>query len=611
MRLLPNGRIRAALSLLNRHRRAQLIGAVAVGLVASVGEFVTIAAVVPFLGSLTSSSPTGLSGLNQPAWLAEVVGSWSSAETRFGLTLAFILAAVFAAISRILSIWINTRISASIGIEAGYRMYQCLLRQPCERIWSGSSSEGLALSSRYVGQYVSVLRALLAVANSVAILIALSLAAVLASPRAAVLGGILITGSYILISLLIRRRLHANGHAIVSAQREALRSIQEGLGGITDIKLDDTAELFASRYRASESKLRLAEAQNAFFSGFPRFALEAVGMTAIAVAALNAESLFGSVEAGIPALGAIAVAAQRLIPTAQRLFSAWAQIRSSLPGAIRLVELIHEHEHEHEHEHDHNQPPSLLDGMSAPPRRISLNNVCLSLGVERVPVLKGVSLTVEAGEHIGFIGSTGSGKSSLLRIMAGLVAPTEGEVRYDDTVFCSPSQSEGSAALRRHVSFVAQDPFLLEGPIVANIALSSKDPEPDLARAQSAARIAALDQFIAASSDGMHTQVGERGAQLSGGQRQRVALARAIYKDAPVLILDEATSALDRATEDLVMKRIAANSTGRIVVSVAHRLNALRGCSRVFRLEDGRIVQEYSIGEFRALADSSGALRRE
>jgi ATP-binding cassette subfamily B protein len=290
----------------------------------------------------------------------------------------------------------------------------------------------------------------------------------------------------------------------------------------------------------------------------------------------------GSGAAVIPLLGALALGAQRLLPALQQVYSGWssligyntamqavlALLSQPLPPQVQVVE-------------------PLQLGQS-----IRLDSVHFSYGHDQPKVLHGVNLQIRRGERIGLIGSTGSGKSTMMDLLMGLLPPTAGQLLVDGADLHDPEHPDRLMAWRASIAHVPQSIYLADSSIAENIAFGVPSEYIDLALVKQAAAQAQIASFIESNPEGYESFVGERGIRLSGGQRQRIGLARALYKKARVLVLDEATSALDTRTEETVMKAINGLSESLTVIMIAHRLSTLKSCDRVIRLEHGSVSSD-------------------
>ena len=208
-------------------------------------------------------------------------------------------------------------------------------------------------------------------------------------------------------------------------------------------------------------------------------------------------------------------------------------------------------------------------------------------------VIKRLNLQIPRGSRVGFIGKTGSGKSTAIDLIMGLLEPMSGGIEIDGQLLTSANRR----AWQAQIAHVPQSIYLADVTIAENIAFGLDVHDIDQQRMREAARKAQLAEFIETLPAQYQTEVGERGVRLSGGQRQRIGLARALYKQADVLVLDEATSALDDATEKAVMEAIDSLGKGITVLMVAHRVSTLSSCDRIFELKNGSLLREGSYQE--------------
>jgi ATP-binding cassette subfamily C protein len=219
-------------------------------------------------------------------------------------------------------------------------------------------------------------------------------------------------------------------------------------------------------------------------------------------------------------------------------------------------------------------------------------DVSFAYDPDATPALRHVYLRVQPGESLGIVGATGSGKSTLVALLLGLLQPTSGRIVLDGVPLAGHER-----AWQRLIGYVPQDPYLLDDTLRRNIAFGVSDAAIDDQRVARACSLAQLDELIRQLPQGMDTLLGEDGARLSGGQRQRVAIARALYSDPAVLVFDEATAALDNHTEREVTKAIAALQRTRTLIVIAHRLSTVRDCDRLIFLQDGRVAASGSYDE--------------
>jgi ABC-type bacteriocin/lantibiotic exporter with double-glycine peptidase domain len=314
--------------------------------------------------------------------------------------------------------------------------------------------------------------------------------------------------------------------------------------------------------------------------------MEALGMVLIATFAYALSPQPGGVGAALPILGALALGAQRLLPLLQQLYGNWTFVAGSQAALIDVLDLL-----EQPLPDDANQPTSApLEFRD----EIHFDNLHFQYGSEGPWVLSGINLTIPKGARIGFVGSTGSGKSTALDLLMSLLEPTQGRILVDG----QPISGKHRRAWQRAIAHVPQSIYLADASIAENIAFGVPPDQIDLDRVRQAANQAQIAEFIEGRPEGYSAIVGERGIRLSGGQRQRIGIARALYKQATVLIFDEATSALDSSTEEAVMSAIESLNRDLTILIIAHRITTLRHSDLIVQLERGKIILQGSYEQF-------------
>lgn len=561
---------------LSIRRKRELAGLLIIMMLASFAELLSLGAVLPFLGVLTTPEKVfGYPGLQS---FLQVAGIQDPQELLMPVTIAFILAASLAGGMRLLLLYVNTKLSFSIGADFSYEIYRRTLYQPYLVHVSRNSSQ---IISGITGKTAAVIQGLLTpvltLLSSIMIFIAIFIALLVLDPIISAIAFIGFGAIYGSIIMLTRKRMEMNSHRLAQSRTQVIKFLQEGLGGIRDILIDGSQAVYCDNYRRADIPLRDAQASSLFIGGAPRYAVETLGMILIAALAYVMAQQPGGLAKTVTILGALALGAQRLLPVLQQVYSSVVAMRAGAASVSDALDLI-------------NQPmDSALAHHSSEPltftRDINLRDLSFRYTTDGPWVLKDINLRIPRGERIGFIGTTGSGKSTLLDIVMGLLPATEGEVLIDDV----PLQPYNQRAWQRRIAHVPQTIYLSDASIAENIAFGLPPEKIDHGRVRRAAQQAQVAAYIDSLADGYSTRVGERGVRLSGGQRQRIGIARALYNDAEVIILDEATSALDSQTELDVMKVIDELSTSLTVMIIAHRLSTLKRCNVIVELSRGSI----------------------
>jgi ABC-type multidrug transport system fused ATPase/permease subunit len=227
-------------------------------------------------------------------------------------------------------------------------------------------------------------------------------------------------------------------------------------------------------------------------------------------------------------------------------------------------------------------------------KKITLKNIYYNYPNSSIIALKDISLTVPARSIVGFVGATGSGKTTLVDVILGLLEPQKGNLEVDGKVITS----KNSRSWQRSIGYVPQHIYLLDDTVAANIAFGVETNYINEDMLEKASKIANLHEFVINELPRKYqTIIGERGVRLSGGQRQRIGIARALYHNPQVLILDEATNALDNQTEQLVMNAISNLSKKITIILIAHRLNTLKNCLTIFKLDKGQLINQGTFEE--------------
>ena len=570
---------------LSLRRRFQISLLLLVMLSSGGAELLSLGAILPFLSVL--SDPETLWDQQFVQTFAGWFGFTQASQLILPASLLFSFAAVLAALIRLINLWLNGRISAAVGSDLSCEAYRRTLLQPYSVHIQRNSAEVITAITTQINLTVLALISLLQLITSVVVAAGLLTGLLLINAPVALSAAALFGGAYGLVIVVSRSELSRNSLRIADVTTQQVKSVQEGLGAIRDVLLDCNQSSYLDIYRPADRTLRKLLAKNSFLSIFPRYALEALGMVLIAVLGGVLLLQLGSGAAVIPLLGAMALGAQRLLPALQQIYSGWAVLKSRSAAIKAVLDMLNQ---PLPHQVIVAKPLKLLKG-------IRLEEVSFRYSSEKPNVLKGLDLEINFGERIGLIGTTGSGKTTTVDLLMGLLEPTYGRLLIDGADLHDPEEPQRLAAWRATIAHVPQSIYLADTSIAENIAFGINKDEIDLQRVRNAAEQAQIASFIESMPQSYESSVGERGVRLSGGQRQRLGIARALYKQASMIVLDEATSALDNNTEKLVMNAISGLNKDTILVIIAHRLSTLQCCDRILKLDNGAIVASGSPSE--------------
>lgn len=551
-------------------------------LAGGLAEVVSLGAVIPFLAVLAApetalSHPAAEFLFSMPGFVPLRHGmSGQLAENPTTLIILFAtgfsLAALGAGGLRILLLWLSVRLANAAGADLGLEVYRRTLYQPYAVHVSQNTSSIISCITSKVGAVTGVLGSCLAIGCSAFISLAIIGALFFINYKVTLAALIGIGFSYAFIIKRFNTRLINNSGRLAREKTELVKAVQEGLGGIRDILLDGTQPIYCDIFSKADGRLRRASASNQLIAQSPRFFLEAVGMVMFAVLALVLAQGSEGVVSALPILGALALGVQRILPALQQIYAGWTGIKGAKASTQDVLEIL-----------EKPLPPEARLALPRPlvfKKSIEFNCVSFRYAPEAPWVLRRISFAIRKGSKVGIVGKTGSGKSTCMDLLMGLLEPSEGRILID-------GKTLNKSLLRswqRAVAHVPQAIFLSDSTLAENIAFGTPFDQIAMDRVQAAARRAQIADFIESSPKGYLGLVGERGIRLSGGQRQRIGIARALYKQSKILIFDEATSALDGGTEKAVLETIKKLNSNITVLLVAHRISSLRNCDEIIEI---------------------------
>ena len=589
--------IRLLLSYASRRRQRQLWLLLVLMIASSFSEMISLGALLPFLGALSDPENILLDSRWQP--LLTFLGVETPVQLVTWLALGFITSVIAANSLRLLTINAQVRLSAAIGGDLSCQIYEKTLQQPYHfHVERNSSDLMQTVTGDTLRLTTAILTPLLTFVTNAFVVVALVAALLLIDSRIAITAAVSLGSVYIITYRTRRKLLDRNSMIVAQASERRIKAVQESLGGIRDVLIANTHRFFQKSYRDAELDLKRASAKNAVIAQTPKYIVETVAMTAIVLLALSL-GRNGDFSQAIPVLGSLALGAKKLLPVLQEMFSGIARMQGTRASLQRALVALQ-------------QPANPLLSMphSRDPfclqKELRLEHIWFRYSEENDWVLRDLSLSIGAKTTVGFVGGTGSGKSTTADLILGLLKPQKGTILADG----QPLEGETLQRWQQGIAHVPQSIFLTDSTISENIAFGIPKPQIDFKRVVRAAQLAQIDDYIKQLPSGYETYVGERGVRLSGGQRQRIGIARALYQQATVIVFDEATSALDNATEKEVMSAIDGLSHQFTVILIAHRLSTVRRCDIIFELNFGRLMAKGKYEELLDLSPSFSAMTR-
>lgn len=546
------------------------------------GEIIGVASIAPFMALVGDMSI--IEGDNLLAELYRDSGMVSPQAFVFWLGVVVLVLLTLSAAISMFAVWRLSLFATRTGTEIADRLFQYYMKQNWLFHASGSSAQltkKIANESERVT--LTILHPLMQMNARLVLAIAMSLAIFAYNPQVAIVGLLVFVVAYLFLYQVVRKHLQKNGRTVSGVLSTRYQLMNDGFGGIKDIILLGRGKDFIERLKKTGKGLSHALGTNAALSQAPRYFMELVAFGSIIALVLYLFKFHeGNLGTVLPVLSVYALAGFKLLPAFQLIYASVAKIKGNLSAfesikedlkqskAVIIVESL-----------DNTDQKNLR-----PKKSIMLKQIDFKYPGKENYALKNLNLTICANSVVGIVGASGSGKSTAIDILLGLIKPESGSVTIDSV----PISQENIRAWQNTIGFVAQSIFLSEGTIAENVAFGIPKELIDPLQVRKALKLAHLLETVESLPNGLDAKVGERGVQLSGGQRQRIGIARALYHEADVLVFDEATSALDGITEKMIMEAIHDFQGTKTIVMIAHRLKTVQKCDQIFYMENGQLI---------------------
>ncbi len=584
--------------LFNKKERIQIFALLFAFLAMALVQVIGIASIMPFMELVMEPEIVTENKLLSTLYNYFHFDSINSFTIFIGIDMIFII--VISNLISTLTIWLkqkfvwknNHRLSRKLLKRYMAKPYSYFLNHNSADLGKNVLQEVQSLTKDYLIKLLDLVTNVLIVLAIISLLfitnVKITLAAILISG-----------GSYAVLYYIIRKRMKVAGQKRLEANKYRFKIVNETFSGIKQIKINSRENEFLARFSKHSAENSNIRAWHTIIMHIPHYGLETVAFAGIILLVLSLVAVGGDKSKIIPMVSLFTFAGYRLLPALKKIF----QSASYLTFNTAVLDKIHEDIFEDGNYTLQNWPDEIPEPLEFN-NKIELDDIYFSYPGDEKAVLKNVNMNIKKNTKIGLVGATGSGKSTLVNIILGLLRPGAGKVTVDEIELTQDNLRNW----QRNIGYVSQEIYLCDDTILNNIAFGLPVNRIDFSSVKKAAEIANIDNFIENDLPrGYKTVVGERGVRLSGGQRQRLGLARALYHDPAVLILDEATSSLDGATQKSVMESIYNIAKIKTIIIIAHRLSTVSYCNNIYLIENGQVIDS---GTYEELVNSNIKFRK-
>jgi len=566
-------------------------------IVMAIFELIGIASIGPFMVLVSDFSV--LEGDNFIARIYSVSGLTNHYDFTFLIGILVLLLLLIGSFISMYTTWVLSIFGQEVGVKIGDRLFEFYLNKPWLYHTSVSSSTLTKQISVEANRITTgVITPLMQLNSKIITAIFISIALLFYNPLITISALIIFTLSYYIIYRIVRYRLSINGDMVSQSSKERFKLMAEGFGGVRDILLSRCQNNYVNIFVRSGDKYSHHHGETIALAHVPRYIMEFVVFGSLIIFLLYLLNKYnGEFGMILPVLSIYTLASFKIIPALQQIYASIVLIRGNISSFDSIKQDLEESFDMANNSISKNNKSLLIRDS------IELNGIQFTYPGKNIPAIEGLNIKIPVNKIIGISGSSGSGKSTIIDILIGLIQSDKGEILIDGT----PLLSENIGNWQDKIGFVAQSIFLSDASIMENIAFGLSKNDIDISKVHRAIELSHLSKVIAELPKGVETMVGERGVQLSGGQRQRIGIARALYHDPEILIFDEATSALDGTTEKTIMDAIHDFSGLKTIIMIAHRLTTLKKCDLIYFIDQGRVVDS---GNFENLINNNSEFKK-
>jgi ATP-binding cassette, subfamily B, bacterial PglK len=545
-------------------------------------DMIGVASILPFMAVLSNPDiiETNIV-LNKMFQVSNMFGVENNQQFLFALGVLVFVLLVISLTFKSITTYVQVRFVQMREYTISKRLVEGYLHQPYNWFLSRHSADlGKTVLSEVTQVIGNGINPIMEVIAKGTVSIALIILLIITDPKLALMVGFSLGGAYGLIFYFTGNFLDRIGKERLKSNQLRFTAVSEAFGASKEVKVGGLEQTYIKRFSDSAQSFAKTGAYAAIIRLLPRFILEVIAFGGIMLLILFMMKKTGSFNSALPIISLYVFAGYRLMPALQQTYASLTQLTFVGPSLDALTDDI-----KNLKPFKSNQDQGVLSLNNT----ITLKQIHYDYPNASRTALKDINLSISARTTIGLVGATGSGKTTTVDIILGLLEAQKGTLEVDGQVITK----QNARAWQRSIGYVPQHIYISDDTVAANIAFGEDLKEINQDAVEKASKIANLHEFVTNElPKNYQTTVGERGVRLSGGQRQRIGIARALYHSPQVLVLDEATSALDNQTEKAVMDAVNNLSNNITIILIAHRLNTVKNCDIIYKLENGKIVSK-------------------
>ena len=572
--------------LLNHRQKLKMVQILIMMVIGAALETCSIALVIPAIQVIIDPSCVEgngivarayrLTGLENPTHFMILILSL--------IILGFVLKNVFLYFQNV----VQLRFVYTNQFETSQRMMINFMKRPYEYYLNADTSVIQRMITSDVNNMYGLILACLQLTSEVVMFVILTIVLMVQDPLMTVVIAALLVAVLLIIKNILKPIMKKAGEENQDYYSGLYKWIDQSVMGIKEIKIANRESYFINEYAKCGAGYVGAVQKYNIYNSTPRLLIETVCIAGLMLYLIFQILAGGDMTEMVAQIGVFAVAAMRLLPSANRINNYLTSISYFEPFFMGVSDNLQEEIHDGSVDYDAETYLQKKEVEKLPVHeKIELKNIVYHYPNSEVLIFDHADMTIPVGSSVGVVGTSGAGKTTIIDILLGLLSIQEGQILADGV-----EVRDHYEEWLKNIGYIPQTIFMIDSSIRKNVAFGVPDEEIDDEKVWQALREAQLDEFVRSLPEGLDTSIGERGIRISGGQRQRIGIARALFEDPEVLVLDEATSALDNETEAAIMDSINHLHGKKTLIIIAHRLQTIEKCDMVYRVEGGQIRRE-------------------